>query len=174
MDERFTLLSAGGWYKDGPFWRHPDSSNAGDLIFNSCYKIIQDVDVSPWALSALSACGLLLKERKRWPVRLNREDTAKTWIQWKWYKWGLGKKVYSRPRHIMTRDAYVAWITACVLTNNHYLVKSVTIPLHLTNPIYAPNTWWWRKRLIQDNQEEYAQRLDYLRALAVTFKFETP
>lgn len=161
------------WYKDGSYWRHNESTGMGDLIFNTCFKIIQDVDVSPWALTALSSCCHLLKAHKRWPDRLNQENTAKNWIQWKWSKL-LKNGKYSRPQGDMTRDPYIAWITACILTRNEYLIQSVTIPWYLSNPFYAPTTRRWRRRLLKDKREVYVQRLGYLRSLAVTAKFETP
>lgn len=160
------------WFKDGPFWRHPDSTGPGDLIFNTCYKIIQDVDVSPWALEALTACCQLLKARKRWPDRLSLDNTAKNWIQWQWSKLE-GDHRYSRPQGDMTRDPYIAWISACVLTRNEYLIKGVSIPWYLSNPFYAPKTMRWRRKLIKDDRKVYVKRLSYLRALAVSFKFES-
>ncbi len=151
------------WHKDGPYWRHSESSNAGDLIFNTCYKIIQDADISEWSFIALIACGNLLEIRQRWPLRLDEPDTSKTWIQWKWYKWGFGKKVYSRPRHVMTRDPYIAWTTACIFTNNKHLIRRAPMPWYL----YSPEIWRWRRRLIKDKRIDYKRRLGWLRARAV-------
>lgn len=176
-------------YKDGNFWMdrspgwavreyggHPDGK--GDLIFNTCYKIIQDVDVSPWALTALTSCMMLLKARKRWPDRMNQDIDAKNRIDCMVSKWLWRLKIRLTHKYRwqdgMTRDPYIAWITACILTRNEYLIQSVSIPWYLSNPFYAPTTMRWRRRLLRDKRDVYVQRLGYLRSLAVTAKFETP
>lgn len=171
------LIMENSFYRDGTFWRKKSadgSDGKGDLIFNTCYKIIQDVDVSPWALSALGSCGLLLKMRKRWPNRMDDGMDAESWIERiivrSLKKIGIVVKRYEfRYQGRMTRDGYIAWITACTLTHNEYMIKGVTLPWYL----YSRNTWRWRRRLIQDDRMDYVQRLGYLRSLAVVFKFET-
>jgi len=75
-----------------------------------------------------------------------------------------------RYRGRMSKDPYIAWITACTLSGNEYIIKGVTLPWYL----FSQPTWRWRRRLIEDNRDEYVQRLGYLRSLAVVFKFEKP
>lgn len=167
------------WFKDGPFWRHPKSSNAGDLIFNTCDKILRDGDKSEWAHSALMACFELLKARLRWPDRLDKEHTADTWIQWKWYKWGFGKKVYSRPQHVMTRDPYIAFYAVCVFLGRRDLISQVNVPINC----FSPGFYIYRKYLITHNdiylkcyrfiklftfsKKDFVKRLDELREYAI-------
>jgi len=167
------------WFKDGPYWRHPGSSNAGDLIFNTCDKLIRDGDLSDWAHKAMWACYDLLSVPIRWPGRLNEPDTAPTWIQWKWYKWGLGEKVYSRPQQTMTRDPYIAFYAACIHLDHRELIREIKLPWNA----FAPSTYYWRKYLIShndkylkcfrflqrfsSNKKEYVRRLDELREFAI-------
>ena len=168
------------WYKDGPYWRHPESSNAGDLIFNTMDKVIRDNDKSDWAIDALFACADLLISGLRWPDRLSRDDTAPTWIQWKLYKWGLGKTVYSRPQQVMTKDPYIAFYAACIHLGFSDVIQDVAMPWNT----YSPSTNVWRKYLIthnakylkryrfrqrfSSNEKAYVRRLDELRELAIS------
>lgn len=154
------------WFKDGYFWRHSVSTNAGDLIYNTMSRIIDMRDKSDWAYSALDACFLLLFDRKRWPNRLSRDDMAKNWFQWQWSKF-LGNGKYSRPQGNMTRDPYIAVITCALFLDQHEVIENIHIPLYL----YSRETWVWRRRLIKDNRKNYIQRLDYLRATATRMNY---
>ena len=167
------------WYKDSFFWRHNESSNAGDLIFNTMDKVLRDSDTSDWAVDALYSCANLLIDGKRWPNRLNQADTAKTWLQWKWYKWGLGKTVYSRPQQTMTRDPYIAFYADCIRLDHPERIREIKLPWNA----FAPSTYYWRKYLIShntvylkcyrflqrfsSNKHAYVKRLNELREMAI-------
>lgn len=154
------------WFKDGYFWRHPGSANAGDLIYNTMSRIIDMQDKSDWAHTALDYCILLLFERKRWPYRLNQDNTAKNWFQWKWSKL-LKNGKYTRPQGNMTRDPFIATITCCLFLDRWEHIEAIKLPIHL----YTPKTWRWRRRLIKDNRKQYVQRLSYMKATAVRMNY---
>ena len=165
------------WYKDGPYWRHNESSNAGDLIFNTCDKIIRDGDTSEWAFNALLYCLDLLLVGKRWPDSLTQADTSKTWIRYKWSKL-LKNGRYSRPQHILTRDPYTAFYAACAMVAP-VLIGDVQPVWY----IYRSNFFnWWRylctgnvkylrRYLFWDmfstSNKPYVIRLRELRSLAI-------
>ena len=159
-----------GWFKDGNFWRHPGSSNAGDLIFNTMARIIDMEDTSDWAHASFDECKQLLSEDKRWPDRLTQEDTAKSMLQYRWvrflYRLNLRKLRYSRPQDGMTRDPYVATITCALHLGRPEEISAITIPW----TSYSRATWLWRRILIKDKQSMWVQRLDYYRALSVVIK----
>ena len=166
------------WFEDGPFWRHNDSSNAGDLIFNTMDKDIRDKNISQEAHDRLEACSLLLKDRERWPKRLDVYNTSRTWIRYKWSKL-LKNGKFSRPRHIMTRDPYIAFYANCIRLGRRDLIAEIKIPWYC----YKPSTFVWRKYLItrdskylrryrfwqrfSSNKHAYVRRLDELREFAI-------
>jgi len=149
------------WFKDGFFWRHPESGNAGDLIFNTMYKIMQDGDYSDWAYSALTACADLLRSGKRWPDRLTRDDTAKNWLQWKWDMLRKNRR-YSRPQQVLTRDPFIAVYAAAFKMNRWQLIEVVTVPWYL----YRPTLWNWRKYIMSGD-------IKYLRRYRFWSRFST-
>ena len=162
------------WNKDGYFWRKPGPAweeqiygypinGKGDLIFNTCAKIIDDGDESDWAEEAMWNCGCLLQARKRWPDRMAHYCDANNWFQWRWsqLKFKLGiktgwwiwndelgeyelkmlKTVMYRPQDSMTRDPYIAWMTLCMIFGDEV---DINIPWYL----YRPGIWAWRRYLI--------------------------
>ena len=155
------------WNKDENFWIHSKSSNAGDVQYNTMSRIIDMEDQSDWAHDSLDECIELLSQRKRWPERMNQENTAKNWIQWKWSKWGLGKKIYSRPRGAMTRDPYVAVITCALHLGRPEEIQNIKIPWYC----YSRETWKWKRELERDNLPFWRQRVRYYRALSKTLKY---
>ena len=154
------------WFKDGYFWRHPGSRDAGDLIYNTMSRIIDMEDKSEWAYISLDFCILLLFDGKRWPNRLNQDNTAKNWFQWKWSRL-LKNGKYTRPQTNMTRDPYIATITCAIFLGGHDYIQNIHIPIHL----YSLKTWRWRRRLIKDSRPDWVQRLDYLRSTATRMNY---
>ena len=154
------------WFRDGFFWRHPGSTGPGDLIYNTMSRIIDMNDKSDWAYTSLDWCILLLDRRKRWPNRLNKDNMAKNWFQWKWSQL-LKNGKYSRPQGNMTRDPFIAVITCCLHLGVHEYIEHIRIPLHL----YTPNTWRWKRRLVKDSRADWIQRLGYLKATATRMNY---
>jgi hypothetical protein len=164
------------WADKSPGWEIRDYGLAvegkGDLIFNTCDKIIRDADNSDWAYAALDNCAYLLNTRKRWPERMNQSIDAKNRIDCIWSK--LMRKLGVNPTHKyrwvtgMTRDPYIAFYACCVFLGNYEYIEGVTMPYYN----YRRTTWRWRKLLIKDNRLDYVKRLSYLRAIAVTLKHE--
>jgi len=152
------------WYKDGFFWRKPSPQweianygvavdGKGDLIFNTCTKIIEDKEDSWWTHEAIWSCMMLLEERERWPDRMNQLIDATNWFQWKWsqllWKLNIRKAVMYRPQKNMTRDGYIAYFTCRVMFKyNSVFIESLKIPWYL----YRPHIWAWRKLLIKPNK----------------------
>ena len=158
------------WFKDGNFWRHPGSWDCGDLIFNTMARIIDMGDISDWAHASFDECKQLLSEDKRWPDRLNQENTAKNMLQYWWAKflWRLNLRelTHSRPQSGMTRDPYIATITCALHLSRPEEILAITIPC----TSYSTATWRWLKTLKHDRQPIWVQRLDYYRALSVVIK----
>jgi len=166
------------WFKWNYFWRHPDSSNAGDLIFNTCDKAIRDDDFTLWAYESLNACQDLLWDGVRWPIILNEPDTAKTWMQYRWSKL-LKNGRYSRPRQILTRDPNTAFYANCVRLGHRAFITE-TPPAWYN---YNASFWSFYKYLIthdakylrryrfldkfSTSKKEYVIRLRQLREIAI-------
>ena len=165
------------WYKDvyfyrkkGPAWEKDiygqEINGKGDLIFNTCAKIIDDEDKGEWAVLAIENCYGLLERRERWPDRMIQPNDADNWFQWKlsqlkfwlgiktkWYVWDhdngsmdfepkMLKTVMYRPQNNMTRDPFIAFFTAVTLSKN--VNSTLTIPWYL----FRPSIWIWRRYLI--------------------------
>ena len=178
------LVPTEKWFKDGYFWKDPSrpweielygysTDNKFDLISNTCYKIVIDKDMSQWAIGALLYCRCLLIERERWPRRMNQPQDPKTRLEWRlnrllYWLHLVGKpKKYGHQKR-MSRDPFIAFYTACAMHDLWEWIEQVTIPWHL----YRPNTWRWRRRLIRDKRKDYLQRIDLMRAFAVTYNLE--
>ena len=172
------------WYKDGPFWRRPnhDGSNGkGDLIFNTCAKIVHDQDTSDWAKWALQECYKLLMQRKRWPdYMVHPMDThslghriINRWRRRLFKNYSLPYRWQGR----MSRDPYTAFATACLVVGEEYYLETIKLPWN----IYSPAFWnWWKFLLTQERKYEvrmmvldhpskhdYVIKLEELRELAV-------
>lgn len=152
------------WVKVSGLWRRKDDDRwgTGDVIFNTCSKIIQDNDTSDWAYAAVGQCIDLLLADKRWPDSLNTGYEAPNMIAWRF------KKYKYRPQTRMSRDPFIAVIACLVLFDNTWVIKYLDIPPWL----YRHSVWTWRKRLIKDDSKFYIKRLRYLRALATVKHFE--
>ena len=169
------------FYKDGYFWRKPGPewekdlygeavNGKGDLIFNTCAKIIDDGDRSEWGEDALGACSELLRTNKRWPDRMDQNCDGITY----------------RTQDDMTRDPYISWITACLTVLKYSWawswIYSISIPWYLFNP----GVWTWRRYLITGKglwlyyfltlnypKQDYVKRLRYFMDKAVEIKTQT-
>ena len=149
------------WWKDGFFWRHPSSGDAGDLIFNTLARIIDMNDKSEWAKCSLLECMDLLLVDKRWPDRLNQENTAKNRLQW-WF--GKG---YTRPQDDMTRDPYVAFYCCALFLGFSNWIEMVPIPWYC----FSPGVSWWRHKLMRPRKKPWWRwRLDHYQYLALAIK----
>ena len=167
------------WYKEGCYWRKKStdgSDGKGDLIFNTCYKILQDGDYSEWAYEALEACSILLLDGKRWPDYMNDDTDCKTWAQRIFNRTTreilkfFGITIHSKFRYQgrMTRDPFIAFYTLSLFLDHPGYIDAVPIPWYL----YSPNTWRWRRRLIEDKRKDYVIRLGYLRDMAGVLNYE--
>ena len=200
------------FYKDGCFWRKPGPewekdlygeavNGKGDLIFNTCAKIIDDGNRSEWADDAIIECGCLLEEGKRWPTRMNGMNDSENRMQWILSKikyklkiksyWivpdheegYIAKKILTvlyRPQNDLTRDPFIAFFTAVTLRDN--IISTITIPWYLFNP----GVWTWRRYLITGKglwlyyfltlnypKQDYCQRLRKYMDMAVELKLKT-
>ena len=182
------------FYKDGYFWRthSPDwelekygfrPNGCGDLIFNTCAKIIDDNDQSIWAADAIVGCSWLLRHRMRWPDYMNGND-AKNRLQW-WrskllFKLYIRKTVMYRPQNVMTRDPYIAFYT--LIADNPDWINETSIPW----PLFNPGVWTWRRYLITGKglwlyyfltlnypKQDYVKRLRRYMDMAVHYKLNT-
>lgn len=163
------------WYKDAYYWRRTDGDRdgTGDLIFNTCTKIIQDRDRSDWAIWSLLDCERLLKDRKRWPDRLNTGKEIRTLVGHYVYRILRRLKLTKAKRYgyqkRMSRDPFIAWFALCEYLNVPEKILEVPIPWYL----YRPSVWQWRRRLITGGHpKRYVRRLRYLRSLAVVWHYE--
>ncbi len=165
----------GFYIEDDPEWAvreyGEDTHGKGDLIFNTCYKILRENDLSEWAHHALENCRQLLIDKKRWPDYMNSDIDCKTWLRMKWsrgcYRLGLVDTVKHRRQRGMTRDPYIAFYAVCKLHSVAW-VDSTPIPWYL----YTPEVWRWRRRLIKDKRKDYVRRLGYIRAYTTVLDFE--
>ena len=179
------------WYKEGYFWRKKGPeweeqiygypiSGKGDLIFNTCAKIIDDRDTSDWAKLAELLCWECLYNGKRWPDDMNHYFDAVNWFQWRWsqllYKLKIRKTVMYRPQNNMTRDPFIAWMTLSVIFDEIIVMK---IPWYLFRPsiwiwrrylITGRGLWWYRFLTIRKPRKDYVKRLRGYMDLAITIK----
>jgi len=147
------------FYKDGYFYRKPghewekdlygeDVNGKGDLFPNTCRKIADDKDKSEWARRSLLYTRIFLKQGLRWPNRMWQKIDANTRIRWRWSqlcKWlYLVSKVKYRSQNSITRDPWIYFIVACVVTGNERYMDDIKPPWYLFNP----GVWTWRRYLI--------------------------
>ena len=136
------------WFKDGPYWRHPDSGDAGDLVYNTMSRIIDMQDKSEWAEFSLLECMDLLIVGKRWPDRLNYIPTGRSQTK-------------------MTRDPYIAFYCCAMFLGRPEYVEYVEMPWYC----YSPRTWRWHRRLIKKPDKPWWKlRLRHYRDLAMAIK----
>jgi len=189
------------WYQEGTYWRKPNSDGSngkGDLIYNTCGKIVYDGDTSAWAKEAIFRCNALLEARKRWPDYMRHyRDTANRFtraVNKSWYKicrflWKIHiiKDFTQRPHRVqsrMSRDPFIALFTVCTHLDDYDKINSLSMPLH----IYSPSTWIWHKFLktgksfhlkayrfwsrFSTSKKEYVSRLGQLREIAIENKLK--
>lgn len=158
------------WEKRGYFWWHVGRWN-GDLIYNTCTRIIDMQDDSDWAKMAIIECATLLQKRIRWPE--DRENEAKGY--WDWYGTKLLKWLYiipkakARPKKDITRDPFIAFYAACEFLNMQIFIKTTRMPLRTHR--FTKTYWWWRK-LIRDPRKKFVKRLDYYRSIGDIYDFK--
>lgn len=142
-------MSEREWYKKDGFWRLESKDweeglygfkpeGLGDLISNTCMKIIEDGDTSSWALGALVKCIVLLRERKRWPDEYNNEFMhSNRVVQFLYnlsFELGYSKKVKYRCQKSLTRDPFIYVFCLSVHLGKEDYIKEVRIPWYLFNP----------------------------------------
>lgn len=146
------------WILDGNCWRDENSGDAGDYIFNAMSRDIDMEDKSERGHRAYEECrNLLVEERKRWPDRLNQEDTAPNFIAW-WFN----DDKYTRPQRFLTRDPYITVICRAEQLGRAEEIENIKIPWYC----YSPKTWKWRRKLIKDNRANWKRRLTHYKARA--------
>lgn len=184
----------GFYIEDDPAWaireRGEDTHGKGDLIFNTCKKILEDKDKSDWAIAAVIKCADLLLEGRRWLRIMDQNCDAKTKLRWRWSnlwkkivrdkhgqlnkfglwceKKGIPVLVKFRTQNSITRDPHIALITASLFLGLDGLVEEVAMPWRQ----YTPEVFRWRRRLIKPHKLEYVRRLRYLRAKATVLNYE--
>jgi len=133
----------------------------GDIIYNTCKKIIDDGDKSGWAHDALDVCFILLQLwGRRWPDEMNHPNDASNSViyyldkwRWKiWYKFNRpkpGHRLY-RPQRSLTRDPYIYFFTASAMLDHREYIRYTSIPWYL----YSRTTWLWHKYLKSGDVED--------------------
>jgi hypothetical protein len=158
------FCTKGDWYPDGLYWRDvaddwqirvygAKSNGKGDLISNTCMKIIFHNNKTPWAYKSLDAMKELLMDRRRWPERMDHENDAcclpaKWWNSIAWFLTSGGIQKKFRPVGGMTRDLYIFFYALCIFLDRKEYIAEV-------KPVWynwRPSTWAWRKTLIRRNR----------------------
>lgn len=132
---------------------YQDSLEKGDIITNTCRKIINDNDHSDWAFDAMCICAELLMERKRWPDMLSSFLDATNVFQYelsRWrYKMGLTPSRLYRTQTYITRDPLWYYYSLCVHLNRIQFIEIVEPPVFSEwRMVYRPILWAWRRALI--------------------------
>lgn len=121
----------------------------GDLIYNTLRKILEDNDLSAWALDSYEVCEKLLEHGLRWPTNLTYELSdriARNRIDWEWskllYKLGVQKTVKYRHQRSMTRDPWILYYCCTIHFN-----KPIQLCRFPQWWLYRPKIWEWIKAL---------------------------
>lgn len=143
-----------------------DSLGKGDIIYNTCKKIIDDNDLSDWAYDALEIVTDLLIKGKRWPDEFNSFLDARSWVQYQlsYIRFRiiyLFKKPYPvfrlyRTQRSMTRDPIILQACLAVHLNAIQFIEVVKPPIRL----FRLNTWLWRKSLITGKRSKVYELLE--------------
>jgi hypothetical protein len=178
------------WYPDGLFWRDVDgewvvrergekTNGKGDLISNTCMKIIFHDNKTAWAYLSLDAMKELLLDRRRWPIRMDQIGDSKNRIDcwWRKFLWWGGARPFKPHRwpNGMTRDPYIFFYAACVFLGKKEYIREVNIAWY-TNRIGIA-AWrqclieptWWSEMLYREKKAHkhfYVTRLRDFRAYA--------
>lgn len=144
------------YYRDGYYWRKKSEpweiefwgfqvDSLGDIIYETCRKIIEDEDQTPWAIISFALCEDLLRNGKRWPDRMEEEVPRKQ----KWRSWPIIRLIYFghrpgdyRTQQSITRDPWTL-LYACA-------VHLGMDPKELPRPqwwIYRPTFGSWIRKL---------------------------
>jgi hypothetical protein len=138
---------AGEWVMEYYGFR---TNGKGDLISNTCMKIIQG-EKSDVGLIRLEACKRLLLKERRWPVRMDDPADSRNRLDcWKEkFMYKIGKREYRPYRwpNGMTRDPYIYFYAACVMFGKYDWIEEVKMPFY----IWRPGIWAWRKTLYRRN-----------------------
>lgn len=173
-----------GWKKDGYYWRDPNSDGSngkGDLIANTCHKIIYEEDCSVWAYRALISCRDLLHAKKRWPDGehwehpmdvgsyfgriVNRSiNQVSYWVKKK-TGWNISTHLPFRYQGRMTRDPFSNWATACLLLEIEFLLGTVTYPKYIWTPSFG--AWW---KYITTGKGKYLRRYRFFNRFSFSKK----
>lgn len=164
------------YFKDGYFYIRKSEqweidqwgfavNGRGDLIYNTCRKIIETGDESHWAEIALASCVDLLLKGRRWPEYMDEGITEKYWKGFK-----------------MTRDPWILMYACAVHLKSRSYLKD-KIPWWL----YSPTTWAWHRALLNKpncykfwkwllptSRKQFVRDLDYFREWAYNKINETP
>lgn len=171
-----------GWYKNYYFWRcsNRDGSNGkGDLIANTCHKIIYEEDDSEWAYHALISCRDLLRAGKRWPDGWEHPMDIDTWpkrivnrsinqvTHWVERKtgWNVGVRLPYRYQGRMTRDPWSNWAIACLLLDYAWLLENIDYPKYIYTPAFG--AWW---NYITTGKEKYLRRYRFFNRFTLSKK----
>ena len=171
-----------GWYKDGYFWRDPNSDGSngkGDLIANTCHKIIYEEDCSEWAYHALISCRDLLRHRKRWPDgwhhrmdtptrfgrMVNRTINKTSRLIGRIINRNIATHLPFRYQGRMTRDPFSNWATACLLLDYAWMLDTMTYPNYIWNPGFG--AWW---KYIKTSKVRYLRRYRFFNRFTITKK----
>jgi len=156
------FCNKGDWYKDGLFWRDVDddwverergekTNGKGDLVSNTCMKIIFHEDKSEWAYDSLDMMLWLMNRRRRWPERMDQVGDSKNRIdnviKKTLHKLGLREFIPHRWPNGMTRDPYVFFYCACIFLGKEEYIKEVKPPLY----VWTLGFFAWRKCLYSRN-----------------------
>ena len=164
------------WIKDGYFWRDLNYGKAsfGDLIFNTCNKIVEENDMSEWAYYAMLDCYDLIQERKRWPDRMSDETCVKTWFarivnrtynKLRYLVYKLSGKYYGKRKPYkyqkrMTRDIYTAFGPVAITNYSHDLLGNITPVWYC----YTPYFWAWFNYM-KTSDNKYLKRYRFWRKM---------
>lgn len=155
------FCSRPGWYLNGLFWRDVDgewvvrergekTNGKGDLISNTCMKIIFHENKTKWAYASLEACKELLLAERRWPERMDQDCDSKSRLD-KWGKMTLWFfdirefKPYRWPNN-MTRDPYIFFYCACIFLGKEEYIEEVKPPRY----VWSLGFFDWRKSLFTE------------------------
>lgn len=188
-DQLLEKHSCGLYIQPAPDWAitefAQDSLEKGDIITNTCRKIINDKDTSPWAYTALAICAELLFLRKRWPDELNHPNDATNVFEYekskRRYKRGkIDWRLY-RTQTYITRDPLWYFYSLCVELDDIDAIEEIKPPVFSEwRMVYRPVLWLWRRALISGKRswlyellekdlthpKDYVNRLRYYRQQA--------
>jgi len=173
------------WEKEGYLWIKIDDDKRTyeDIIINTMSKIVEDDDVSEWALYSWFECAGLLMDKKRWPDEYKKDSEAPN--RWVWIPYRFVVKTifdmkmkWSRPQKSMTRDPHYAFGDCYVHLYGHYgelidrfmttLYHNIKLPWF----VWRFNFYRWKRRLRKPHDKYFVSRLLPIKDKATHFWFE--